>query len=350
MLRTSTLWRKMCHLSIKCREWGLRLAHTLQYFCDDPTSELLKHLPRTRVCDIPRFNADSASPPPPSGILILIPFKDRWALTESCLNSIFRQKFPSERIFIGLIDHASIEASTHVGIEWARKEATRRGFRLDCLRLEGTFNFSRLNNAAAEYWFREEFEWILLLNNDVVLDNVSSLSALANTGIRCGAGAVGATLLYPNRRIQHLFAVPGMKIIAAHPYRGQRFNAHWEWFLTPRLVPAATGALLLVRSEAWRGVGGLDENLPTLGQDIDLCLRLHERGWPTWVASDIIATHYEGASRPGKFPREEVEYFYRRWESLFVKGHPLWGTWFSRWSETPVRSRGEGPYPWWRLI
>ncbi len=332
---------------IKSVEWILRLFDGFWIPFSDPTHKLLKSLPRSRAS----VSFTMATKRNRLGnVLVLVPFRDNWQMTARCLESLLLQDFDHRSLVIGLIDHTSSEDATKQGVDDFLARAEGLGVAVKVLQHEGPFNFSKLNNAGVAAWDQEGIEWILMMNNDVILKTPMDLSSLLDTAIRSEAGAVGATLLYPNGRIQHLFAAPGVKIIAAHPFKGLKPKWDWEWFLAPRPVPAATGALLLVRAEAWREIGGLDEQLPTLGQDIDLCLRLYEKGWLTWVATDVVAVHHEGASRRARFPRCEVEGFYKRWEPILRTGHPMWSSGFSRWSEQPVRSWGEGPYPWWWVV
>jgi GT2 family glycosyltransferase len=157
---------------------------------------------------------------------------------------------------------------------------------------------------------------------------------------------VGITLLYPNRKIQHLFAAPGVKIIAAHPYKNKSTSILGEWNKMARKVPAITGAYLMVEAKRFHEVGGYDENLPTAGQDIDLCLKLQKKGWGCWVLPKIQALHLESASRSkSRINRAEVDYMYHKWQDTLTK-HPDYPKEISRWSEQPVRRLREGRYPY----
>jgi GT2 family glycosyltransferase len=63
-------------------------------------------------------------------------------------------------------------------------------------------------------------------------------------------------------------------------------------------VSAVTGACLAVAREKYDAVGGLDEvAFPISFNDIDLCLKLRERGWTNIQASDAVLFHRESASR-----------------------------------------------------
>ena len=58
----------------------------------------------------------------------------------------------------------------------------------------------------------------------------------------------------------------------------------------------ATGASLMVRKSAYLEVGGLDDTFFLHMEEIDLCWRMHLRGWKVCVAPQAIVYHYSGAA------------------------------------------------------
>lgn len=66
----------------------------------------------------------------------------------------------------------------------------------------------------------------------------------------------------------------------------------------------ATGAALLVRSEAWNEVGGLDGRFFAHMEEIDFCWRLNSRGKEVWCVTDSTVYHVGGATLPAGNPRK----------------------------------------------
>ena len=64
-----------------------------------------------------------------------------------------------------------------------------------------------------------------------------------------------------------------------------------------RVVPAVTGACLLLRRELFERLGGLDERLPVTYSDVDLCRRASRLGLRNVVTPHARLLHYEGLSR-----------------------------------------------------
>jgi hypothetical protein len=60
----------------------------------------------------------------------------------------------------------------------------------------------------------------------------------------------------------------------------------------------ALGAAMLVRRDAIRAVGGMDERIFLYGEDLDWCYRMWQHGWEVHVIPDAVMEHaYERQSR-----------------------------------------------------
>jgi len=62
-------------------------------------------------------------------------------------------------------------------------------------------------------------------------------------------------------------------------------------YMTDRQVKVIDGGCLLVNSEAFRSVGGLDPMIPQGPDDYDLCHRLRSAGFEIWFVAAAQATH-----------------------------------------------------------
>ena len=95
---------------------------------------------------------------------------------------------------------------------------------------------------------------------------------------------MGAKLLYPGGRVQHVGVLLGMGGVAGHFGAGVNEDDH-GWMsrnVLPHDVSAVTGACMMIERDKFDAVGGFDEiDLPVELNDVDLCLRLAARGWRT---------------------------------------------------------------------
>lgn len=278
--------------------------------------------------------------------LIIIPFRDKWALTAECIKSVFEQELAGIKTLIALVDNGSTEPETFDGIRTTFNSPLPPNFEARVLRYDIPFNYSKLNNLALNDCRDFDPSHIVFLNNDVVMTmNNTLVSMISFLNSTKNAASVGCTLLYPNNRIQHLFIAVGCKIVGAHPFRGAIVEANDPWFNRPRPVGAATAALLVVKRSLFDKANGFDETLPSCYQDVDLALKFQKLGASNWVLPWVSAIHYETQTRSPIHAWTEVAHMHNKWgEDLTMNA--FLSEKISRWSERVSRSLGEGSYPW----
>lgn len=221
-------------------------------------------------------------------VSIIIPFKDKVDLLKACVPSILKSNYDNYEII--LISNNSIESATHEYLAVLKKEK-----RCKVYEWNQKFNYSAVNNFGRT---KAKGEYLVFLNNDTeVLDN-EWLNELVGVASQPQNGAVGPLLLYPDGRIQHAGVVLGMKTMAGHVFR-LRQSSEWTDFglaLWPRNYFAVTGACLVIATKKFDKVGGFDELLTIGGNDVALCLRLHEAGYNNVYWPLTRLTHFENVS------------------------------------------------------
>ena len=193
-----------------------------------------------------------------------------------------------------VVDNAGPAATAHV----IARHSFARGLRLNL-----PLNYAAANNCAVA---EVTTPWTLLLNDDVApLDDLWLDRMLS--GADASTVAVGAQLVHGQRgllggaavdgRVQHAgvgLILDGPLARPFHMGRGSAPEVRDD--LDP--VPAATAACLLVRTEAYRSVGGFHEGFDYGSEDVDLCIRLSALG-SIRVALGAVLLHEEGATRLG---------------------------------------------------
>lgn len=225
----------------------------------------------------------------PKLVSIIIPTRDFGNHLNQCLESIFKQtSYPHYEVIV--IDNGSQEAETSkIFQKWQSQEPSR----FKVYPLDIPFNYSRLNNYGVQ---KAAGDYLLFLNNDTKITAENWLHAMVEQAQRSSIGAVGALLLYPNKTIQHAGIVLGVGGIASLGYQGVRSLAEYEdlaHIACVNNVSAVSGACLMCRRTVFEEVGGFDEGLPLVYNDVDLCLKMLAKGYRNIYVNHVQLYHEE---------------------------------------------------------
>ena len=331
-------------------EWKL-----LKSFLEDSSTRVL-HLAAilgTRQTDFPAELASPAAAGPGRlqtwpRVTVVVPTRDALALLERCVDGVLHHtRYASLELLV--VDNGSIEAATLGYLDQLREDA-----RVRVLRDDGPFNFARLNNRAVA---EATGELVCLLNNDIEITDQGWLEGLVGLLQEPGVGAVGPLLLYPDGRVQHAGVVTGMYGVAAHLHRGADPDSPEDnqRLLHPCEVSALTAACLLLPRPRYLAVGGMNaRELAVAFNDVDLCLKLRQRGHRLLWTPEIRLVHHESMSRGDDSashhrPRlaAEMAYMKRIWGRALATD-PYFNPNLSLDSAQPVRlaDRPRAQLPW----
>jgi GT2 family glycosyltransferase len=226
----------------------------------------------------------------PEPVSIIIPTRDRVDLLEPCIDTLLRGT--SDIAFeIIVVDNGSRLPATRVFFERLKALGGR------VIPADFPFNYAKLNNigvAAARH------DLVCFLNNDVEVIEEHWLREMALELGEPGVGAVGATLLWPSRIVQHGGVVLGPHFAAGHAFNDRIDGeaGYDEQLLVARSQSAVTAACLLMRKADYHAVGGMDEaGFPVAFNDVDLCLKLRQAGKSVLLTPHARLLHKESASR-----------------------------------------------------
>ncbi len=257
---------------------------------------------------LPRFCAQSAN-----GIYatIIIPSKDKAVMLMDCVRSL--QSVEPSNLEIIIVDNGSVEDATLDAYMRLRTDA-----RVRVINAPGKFNFSALCNTGAEL---AAGPVLVFLNNDTSALRPDWLWRLVSWAREPNVGAVGAKLLYPSGNVQHGGIVLGLGGIAGHTELNvlPDSRGYLDRLTCTHELSAVTGACLAVEKCKFEAAGGFDSvRFPVDLNDVDLCLRLSERGWSSILVPQSVLIHQESATRgktlyrPNRYEFER-ENFRARW-------------------------------------
>jgi len=259
-------------------------------------------------------------------VSIIIPFKDKPELLDSCLNSILNRSSYENFEIIGISNNSDQELTFE-----RMRHYTEFDDRIRFVEKNIPFNFSAICNFGVA---QANGEYIVLLNNDIEIISPDWIERLLEHAQGDEIGAVGGKLLFPDGRIQHAGVVAGMVGAAGHPHKffpENHIGYHGRLHMVYN-VSAVTGAMLMINAAKYKEVGGLDEeNLAIAYNDIDLCLKLLDKGYRNVFTPHSKATHHESISRgyedtDEKMQRllKEQKHFLSRWDDFLKAGDPYY--------------------------
>jgi GT2 family glycosyltransferase len=228
-------------------------------------------------------------------VSIAIPSWNTRDLLRQCLESVLRSSSGLSVETI-VVDNASSDGSADmVAAEHPQAKLIRNRTNL---------GFAAACNLAFKLSSGRHF---LLLNTDTILLDQALTSLVDFMDAHPGIGAAGCRLLnrdgtlqrscscFPSLTTELLDALYLSKLFPKSRLFGKYSMTYWD-FDEVREVDFVGGSCLIVRREAIREVGLLDESFFMYTEEADWCYRLRQRGWPVYYYPVAQAIHLGGES------------------------------------------------------
>ena len=177
--------------------------------------------------------------------------------------------------------------------------------------------FSKANNLAIR---QAQGDYVLLLNPDTVVAEDTFLKSLKFMDEHPKAGGAGVMMCYEDGskapESRRALPTPWVAALKMMGFTKRYYMSHLPWD-QPCQIEVVSGAFCLLRHEALKTVGLLDEDFFMYGEDIDLSYRLLKGGWENWYLPYPIV-HYKGRSTQ-KSDYRYVHIFYQAMLIFFRK-------------------------------
>ena len=238
---------------------------------------------------------------------VIIPTKNNFQCLYTLFKSIVYSHTPHWYAKFLIMDNGSTDKKTIKLLRELKDFDSLVNLNVEVIKYPKKFNFSVINNYAAEKL--RDVEAFLFMNDDIEVMHPEWLLEMLSHINRPNVAAVGPKLLYLDHRIQHAGIFVGVNGVAGHSHKHMN---DWEpgYFSRPHVlqdITAVTGACMMVRSEDFFSVGGFEEKLPKAFNDIDLCLKLREKGKRIIYTPYARLYHKESVSR-GKDSLKDKEF------------------------------------------
>ena len=240
---------------------------------------------------------------PPS---IVVPVHNKAALTAQCLDALLgRPETAGAEIIV--VDDASTDSTPQMLGGYSSRVAV--------IRNDANLGFAGACNRGVQ---RAGSELVILLNNDVRPAPGWTAALTGYAREHPAAAVVGAKLMFPNDTVQHAGLVFARDGNPYHLYAG--FPADHPAVNRSRPFQAVTAACILLRRSIFLQEGGFDRAFHNGHEDVDLCLRLGDKGHEIHYCHTAEGYHLESASRDVNSPsaRDNGRLYRRRWAGRVV--------------------------------
>lgn len=260
-------------------------------------------------------------------VSIIIPNKNRPDLLKKCITSITElSSYNNYEIII--IDNNSTDKNL---LDYYHSIEENKKIKL--VSYNDNFNYSAINNYGASI---ATGDYLLFLNSDIQVITTNWIEELLMYAQREDVGAVGAKLISENNKVQHAGVILGLgdDNIAGHShyfvdrdnlgYMGKMFYA--------QNVSAVSAACMMLKRSVFEEIGKFDEEFKISYNDLDLCLRLRQKGYAVIFNAFCELYHYrtiESAINSisdslTAFTHEEKSIFINKWQDTINKGDPYY--------------------------
>ncbi|HQW19572.1 MAG TPA: class I SAM-dependent methyltransferase [Rhodocyclaceae bacterium] len=250
---------------------------------------------------IPQAPTGSANATPRVSVIVIL--FNQAGLTLDCLRALSRSEEVSLETII--VDNASTD-------DTARLMEQVVGVRT--IRNEENLHFLRAVNQAAAL---ATGEYLLLLNNDAMLEPDAISRALLRMESSSGIGAVGGKILLYDGSLQEAGSIVWQDGSCLGYGRGMPPNDAPYQFV--RDVDYCSGAFLLTPRALFEKFGRFDESFaPAYYEETDYCVRLLEAGHTIVYDPSVVVRHFEFASSTTSASAIELQ---RKNHGRFVEKH-----------------------------
>jgi len=239
-------------------------------------------------------------------------------LIHNCLKSVYEET-KDIRFEVIYVDNDSGDGS----VEMVKKEFPEVAIIVN----DENKGFIKANNQGIEI---SQGRYVLLLNSDTIVLNNAIAKAVKFADTHPEVAVIGCKVLNPDRTLQRTcFMYPSalnMLLSATYLYKifpRNRFlgreNMTWWDFSDVREVETICGCFSLVRKEAIKQIGLMDETYYVYGDDPDWCYRFRKNGWKILFTPEPEIIHYGGQTTKQMTIRFKLQLFGSK--LIFVKLH-----------------------------
>lgn len=207
--------------------------------------------------------------------IIIVNWK-QYELTKSCLSTLKSSKFNDFQII--LIDNESNQKELN--------DLKNQFDQVKTFTSEKNLGFTGANNIGINYAIKNQFEYVMLLNNDTEIDKnfINPLLEAFQKYNKLGAVQPVIMNFYQNKKVWNaggnLNKFFGYTSVIKKP---KYINRKIDWI---------TGCCILIKTDVIKKVGLLDENFFAYYEDVDWSIRIKKAGYDLAVVKSSLIYHH----------------------------------------------------------
>ncbi len=258
-----------------------------------------------------RVANDAMMPISPKVYIILLNFNN-WQDTLECLESLLKIDYSNYHIII--VDNASTDNSVEYIRQWAdrshktirvnvlaenekyKNEIDTSAGIISLILANENYGYAGGNNAGVKVALRGDPDYLLLLNNDTIVDPDFLFELVSAGEAHREIGFLGPKIYcydHPNVLWYAGGEISLRRGLSRHHGFREKDLGQCE---EPRYVNFVTGCSFLVKSDVIRQIGFLDEAMFCYGEDADLCVRAVKAGYRGYYVPTAKVWHKIGRS------------------------------------------------------
>ena len=251
----------------------------------------------------------------PSIAVILVNWK-KYNLTSNCIDSLNKSNYKNFKII--LVDNEYSEKSL-IELKNQHKDIV-------VFKEKNNLGFSGGNNIGIRYALENDYDYIMLLNNDTEVKENFILPLVERIEKDHFLGAVQPLILnFSNKsiiwnaggKLNKFLGLTSTRLNNNKLNSSIVFDDYTDWI---------SGCCILIKSEIVKKIGLLDEKFFTYYEDVDWSLRMKSLGYDLGFVKESIIYHHGSSSSKNKKTKEgvissKIHYFNIRNHILLLKKH-----------------------------
>ncbi len=217
-------------------------------------------------------------------------------LLEDCLSSL--QKVTHNNYKTLLVDNCSTDDS----VEFVKSHFPS----VDILQLDKNYGFARGNNLGCEHAKNNGAEYVIFLNNDTLVDP-NFIEPLISFFADKAVGQTVPKIYYAEEREKIWYAGGKINFWTGNIYHEGIRQKDEEKYNIEKVTDYATGCCIAMRVADYAEINGFDESFTMYGEDVDLSIRIKNRGQKVIFVPNSKIYHKVSASIGGAFSLKKIK-------------------------------------------